>query len=400
MIIHCLYDELVKPSKLKKHPKNPNKHPKEQIERLADILKYQGFRYAVKVSKNTGFITSGHGRVEAAKLLKLDEVPVVFQDYEDDAQEYADIVADNGIASWSNLDFSSINEAIGDFGPDFDIDLLGLKNFTIEVADKIPLTEPDSIPNKVFPRTNLGDIYALGNHKLICGDSTSMDVVQKLMGDELADMVWTDPPYNIAYHGKTKESLTIENDDMDDAKFYKFLYDAFTNMFMYTKDGGAIYVAHADTEGINFRRSLVDAGFMMKQCLVWVKQTLVMGRSDYHWKHEPILYGWKPGASHTWCSDRKQTTVLEFDKPNRNAEHPTMKPVELVEYCINNNTRETHLVLDVFGGSGTTLIACEKNKRFARIVELDPKYCDVIIKRWEEYTGETAVLLDKKVTFE
>jgi DNA modification methylase len=221
-----------------------------------------------------------------------------------------------------------------------------------------------------------------------------LDDVQKLMGEEKADMVWTDPPYNVAYEGKTKDALKIQNDEMSAESFYQFIYDAYSNMLMFTKPGGAIYVAHADSEGMNFRKALVDSGWLLKQCLIWVKQALVMGRQDYHWKHEPILYGWAPGASHNWYSDRKQTTVLEFDRPSRNAEHPTMMPIELIEYCLTNSCAAKGLVLDLFGGSGSTLIACEKTGRKAALVELDPRYCDVIVARWEKYTGKKASLLN------
>jgi DNA modification methylase len=243
------------------------------------------------------------------------------------------------------------------------------------------------------PKTRRGDIYTLGNHRLICGDSTVVTDVQKLMGAEKSDMVWTDPPYNVNYEGKTKNALTIQNDKMSAEKFYQFLYDAYSNLLMFTKPGCAIYVAHADTEGMNFRKALTDSGWLLKQCLVWVKNSIVMGRQDYHWKHEPILYGWAPGAAHNWYSDRKQSTVIECKRPSRNADHPTMKPVELIEYCLTNSCAPKGVVLDLFGGSGSTLIACEKTGRKARLCELDPRYCDVIVTRWEKYTGKKAEII-------
>lgn len=236
--IHCTFDKLVEIEALRPHPKNRNKHPKDQIERLAQILRYQGFRYPVKVSNLSGFVTSGHGRIEAARENGWTHVPVNFQDYKDEAQEYADLQADNAIASWAELDLSGINGDIGDFGPDFDIDLLGIKNFSIEVADP-GHDEADDVPGPpVEPVTKRGDLYLLGKHRLLCGDSTSIDDVVKLMGGELADMVWTDPPYNVAYEGKTKDAMTIENDSMDDEKFYQFLYDAYSNMLICTRAGG------------------------------------------------------------------------------------------------------------------------------------------------------------------
>jgi len=224
----------------------------------------------------------------------------------------------------------------------------------------------------------------------VCGDATVLETYNKLMDGKKADMVFTDPPYNVAYEGKTKEGLTIKNDDMSDDQFYKFLYDFYSNVLMNMEPGAAIYVAHADSEGANFRKALKDSGLLLKQCIIWLKNTIVMGRQDYHWKHEPILYGWSPGGSHKWYSDRKQSTVFECKKPARNGEHPTMKPVELVEYFIGNSSKEGDRILDPFGGSGTTLIAAEKTGRIAYLCELDPKYCDVIVSRWEKYTGKSA----------
>jgi DNA modification methylase len=242
------------------------------------------------------------------------------------------------------------------------------------------------------PKSKTGDIYYLGSHRLVCGDSTSIDAVKALMGEVKADMIWTDPPYNVAYEGKTKEALTIKNDSMGDDTFYQFLFDAYTNMLMYTKGGGAIYVAHADSEGANFRQALKNSGFLLKQCIIWLKNTIVMGRQDYHWKHEPILYGWAPGASHNWYSDRKQSTVFECKKPRRNGEHPTMKPVELMEYFINNSSLQGQVVMDLFGGSGSTLIACEKTNRKCYTMELDPKYCDVIVSRYVKFSGNSKII--------
>jgi len=207
----------------------------------------------------------------------------------------------------------------------------------------------------------------------------------------LVDMWLTDPPYNVAYEGGTKEKLTIQNDSMGDDDFRQFLRDAYTAADAVMKPGAVFYIWHADSEGYNFRGAAKDAGWTVRQCLIWKKSTMVMGRQDYHWKHEPCLYGWKDGAAHLWATDRKQTTILEFDKPSRNGEHPTMKPVELFEYQMLNNTKGADIVLDSFGGSGTTMIAAEKHGRHARLMELDPKYCDVIIKRWQDFTGQKAV---------
>jgi site-specific DNA-methyltransferase (adenine-specific) len=194
-------------------------------------------------------------------------------------------------------------------------------------------------------------------------------------------MVITDPPYNVAYEGKTKDALTIENDSMGNDEFYKFLYDFYSALTTAVKKGGAIYVWHASSEIVNFGKALVDAGWLLKQQLIWVKNSMVMGRQDYQWKHEPCLYGWLEGASHKWYSDRKQTTVIEFDRPSRNGEHPTMKPIGLFAYQIENSSKQGDIVIDAFGGSGTTMVACEQLKRKARVIEFDPKYCQVIVDR-------------------
>jgi DNA modification methylase len=248
---------------------------------------------------------------------------------------------------------------------------------------------PD-LPKKA--KTKPGALYRLGEHRLLCGDATKPDDIGRLMPMASADMVWTDPPYNVDYVGKTANSLKIQNDKMGDATFRTFLRDAFGAMAWATKPGAPFYVAHADVEAENFLAAIRESGLLFKQYLIWVKNAIVLGRKDYHFKHEPILYGWKDGASHTWYSDRKQTTVLEYDRPQRSAEHPTMKPVALVEYCIRNSSPKNGRVLDVFGGSGTTLMACESLGRRAFLMELDPLYCDVIVTRWENATGKKAVL--------
>jgi DNA modification methylase len=237
-------------------------------------------------------------------------------------------------------------------------------------------------------------------HRVMCGDSTSAADVAALCGGELADMWLTDPPYNVAYEGGTKEKLTIQNDKMDDGSFRTFLREAYVAADASMRPGAAFYIWHADSESYNFRGAARDAGWTVRQCLIWKKQTLVMGRQDYHWKHEPCLYGWKDGAAHFWASDRKQTTVLEFDRPMRSTEHPTMKPVDLFAYLMLNNTKVGDIVLDSFAGSGTTAIVAEKFGRRARVMELDPKYCDVIVKRWQDFTGEPAFLATTGQSFD
>ncbi|MGI4833292.1 MAG: DNA modification methylase [Janthinobacterium lividum] len=247
--------------------------------------------------------------------------------------------------------------------------------------------EPPAVPVSVP-----GDVYEFSSdglglvHRLVCGSSTDADVVARALGPgQLIDLVNCDPPYNVKYEGKTKDALRIENDDMSDGDFYQFLYDYYVNCFTFMHPGAPIYVFHADSEGANFRRALVDAGLKLSQCLVWVKQAFVLGRQDYHWQHEPILYGWKEGAAHTWCSDRKQTTVLKFDRPSRNAEHPTMKPLDILEYLVECSSKPNSIVFDGFGGSGSLLITCEKTGRQARLVELDPRYVDVHCRRYIQF---------------
>ena len=259
----------------------------------------------------------------------------------------------------------------------------------VDVTDG--LTDPDDAPPLPDnPVTRPGDVWVMGKHRLLCGDSTSVDDLAKLCENQAVDMWLTDPPYNVAYEGGTKEKLTIKNDSMGDDQFRQFLRDAYTASDTVMKAGAVFYIWHADSEGYNFRGAAKDAGWTVRQCLIWKKSILVLGRQDYQWQHEPCLYGWKDGAGHLWASDRKQTTILEFDKPSRNGEHPTMKPVALFEYQLLNNTKGGDIVLDSFGGSGTTLIAAEKNGRVARLMELDPKYCDVIVKRWQDFTGKIA----------
>lgn len=229
----------------------------------------------------------------------------------------------------------------------------------------------------------------------MCGDSTVLEDVEKLMGGVQADMLLTDPPYNVNYEGKTKDKLKIKNDKMDNDNFRQFLIDAFSNADMVMKPGAVFYIWHADSEGYNFRGACFDVGWTVRQCLIWNKNSMVMGRQDYQWKHEPCLYGWKEGAGHLWASDRKQTTVINFDKPTRNDMHPTMKPIPLFDYQIKNNTKGGDVVLDLFGGSGTTIMACEQNGRRGYSMEYDPRYVDVIVDRWEKFTGAKAVLLNK-----
>lgn len=396
---------LVKLTDIKLNPKNRNKHPADQIDRLVTILKENGFRRPGTISNRTGFLVCGEGRYLAAKKLGLKEMPIMFQDYTGEADELADAIADNAIDKWASLDQSGIMQDVKGLEADFNLDRLGIKDFRIVDAQIEPqCDEDDAPPVRTETISKPGDLWQLGRHKLLCGDATNLQSIEAMMAGELADCVWTDPPYNVALGMETPEQakarnrrtdgLVVMNDKMEDADFRQFLTDAFISMAAVTKPGGGIYIAHADSEGYNFRGAARDSGWLIKQCLIWKKSSLVMGRQDYQWIHEPILYGWREGGSHTWLGDRKQTTVLDFNKPSRNGEHPTMKPVELIEYCLLNSVVPGGLVLDLFGGSGSTMIACEKTQRSARLVELDPKYCDVIVARWEKYTGQKASRLN------
>jgi site-specific DNA-methyltransferase (adenine-specific) len=311
----------------------------------------------------------------------------------------------NKVAEFAEWDIDLLKLEFADLQEQgFDLSLTGFEtgeiaNFLAEETEG--LTDEDAVPEvPAVPVTVEGDVWILGRHRLMCGDSTSIDHLQKLCDGQLVDMWLTDPPYNVAYEGGTKEKLTIKNDSMADDQFRQFLRDAYVAADAVMKAGAVFYIWHADLEGYNFRGAAKDAGWTVRQCLIWKKSSLVMGRQDYHWIHEPCLYGWKDGAAHLWAADRKQTTILQFDKPSRNGEHPTMKPVELFEYQMLNNTKGSDLVLDSFAGSGTTAIACEKHGRNARLMELDPKYCDVIVKRWQDFTGQEATLEATGETFE
>ena len=374
------------------YARNSRTHSDAQVAQIAASIKEFGFTNPVLIDQGGGII-AGHGRVLAARKLGLPEVPCIRLGHLTDAQKRAYVIADNRLAlnaGWDaemlKVEFAELKE-LG-----FDLELTGFDADEIaELLAPAPnagLTDPDEAPAlPENPSTKPGDVWVMGKHRLLCGDSTSMDDLARLCKDQMVDMWLTDPPYNVAYEGGTKEKLTIKNDSMGDDQFRQFLRDAYTAADSVMKSGAVFYIWHADSEGYNFRGAAKDAGWAVRQCLIWKKSSLVLGRQDYQWQHEPCLYGWKEGASHLWASDRKQTTILEFDKPSRNGEHPTMKPVALFEYQLLNNTKGGDMVLDSFGGSGTTLIAAEKNGRIARIMELDPKYCDVILQRYVAFVG-------------
>ena len=382
--------------------KNSRTHSDAQVAQIAASIKEFGWTNPILVDGDNGII-AGHGRLMAARKLGYKEVPTIELSDLTETQKRAYIIADNRLALNAGWDNEMLTIELNDLLADgFALELLGFDpkelNALLEPEVVQGLTDEDAVPDvPEEPKTKLGDIYQLGNHRLMCGDSTNVEAVVELTGGAGVDMLLTDPPYNVAYEGKTKESLTIQNDSMGNDQFRQFLRDAFVTADTVMKKGAVFYIWHADIEGYNFRGACDDAGWKVRQCLIWKKSSMVMGRQDYHWKHEPCLYGWKDGAGHLWAADRKQTTILEFEKPHRNGEHPTMKPVALFEYQMLNNTKGGDMVLDLFGGSGTTMLAAEKHGRHAYLMELDPKYCDVIVKRWEDFTGKTAVLLSENV---
>lgn len=345
-----------------------------------------GFKVPIVIDKN-GTIVTGHTRLKAAKKLGMKTVPCIVADDLTPEQIKAFRLADNKVAEAAEWDMELLNEELDGI---IDIDM---SDFNFGDITDSPSSEDvveddgENIELPSEPKTRLGDIWMIGRHKLMCGDATSEDVLKRLMGGDKVDMYLTDPPYNVAYEGKTEDKLTIQNDSMEDSAFYQFLVDSFVAADSVMNEGAAFYVWHADSEGYNFRGACRAVEWELRECLIWNKNTMVLGRQDYQWKHEPCLYGWKGGAAHNWYSDRKQTTVIDMNKPNRNAEHPTMKPVQLFAYLMENSSKPGDIILDSFCGSGTTLIACEQMGRVARVLELDPKYCDVIVERYINLVG-------------
>lgn len=377
------------------YARNARTHSDEQVAQIAASIKEWGWTTPVLIDED-GQIIAGHGRVMAARKLGIEDIPVMIAAGWTEAQRRAYVLADNQLAANAGWDMDLLKVEIGDLSLEgFNLDLIGFDDKMLAgllEEQTEGLTDEDAVPEvPVDPVTVLGDVWVMGEHRLLCGDSTNINDLERLCSGQRVDMWLTDPPYNVAYEGKTKAALTIQNDSMNDESFRQFLRDAYVAADAVMKPGAVFYIWHADSEGYNFRGAAADAGWKVRQCLIWKNSSMVMGRQDYHWKHEPCLYGWKEGAGHLWATDRKQTTILEFDKPSRNGEHPTMKPVALFEYQLLNNTKGGDIVLDSFGGSGTTLIAAEKNGRYSRLMELDPKYCDVIIKRWQDFTGQEAI---------
>ena len=377
--------QLIPITKLVPYVNNARTHSPEQILKLRSSLREFGFINPVIIDRDYGVI-AGHGRVYAAKEEGITEVPCVFVDHLTEAQKKAYIIADNRMAMDAGWDEELLRVEIESLqGADFDPLLTGFD--TDELADLFDDGEKD-VKDDGFDLTaalekasfvERDDVWTVGRHRLVCGDATSEEDVALLMDGKRANLLLTDPPYGVSF--KSASGLTIQNDSMKDEEFYQFLLSAFQRMADHLEKGGSAYVFHADTEGLNFRRAFVDAGFHLAGCCIWVKDSLVLGRSDYQWQHEPVLYGFLQNGKHPWFSDRKQTTVWNFAKPKRNANHPTSKPLDLLAYPIGNSTQENAIVVDTFGGSGSTMMVCQQMNRTCFMMELDGKYASVILRR-------------------
>lgn len=385
--------QLVPISKLVPYVNNARTHSPEQVMKLRSSLREFGFINPIIIDRDYGII-AGHGRLLAAKEEGITEVPCVFVDYLTEAQKKAYILADNRMAMDAGWDEELLRVEIEALqGEAFDVSLTGFdekeladlfKDGNDSDAEDDDYDLSAALEKAAFVKR--GDIWTVGRHRLMCGDATSAEDVAALMDGRKANLILTDPPYGVSF--KSSSGLTIQNDSMKDEEFYHFLLDSFKNMADHLEKGGAAYVFHADTEGLNFRRAFIDAGFHLAGCCIWVKDSLVLGRSDYQWQHEPVLYGFMQNGKHPWYSDRKQTTIWNFAKPKRNANHPTSKPLDLLGYPIGNSTQENAIVIDTFGGSGSTLMACEQMNRTCCTMELDEKYASVILRRYVDDTGD------------
>ena len=385
--------QLVPISKLVPYVNNARTHSPEQVMKLRSSLREFGFINPIIIDRDYGII-AGHGRLLAAKEEGITEVPCVFVDYLTEAQKKAYILADNRMAMDAGWDEELLRVEIEALqGEAFDVSLTGFdekeladlfKDGSGSDAEDDDYDLSAALEKAAFVKS--GDIWTVGRHRLMCGDATSAEDVAALMDGRKANLILTDPPYGVSF--KSSSGLTIQNDSMKDEEFYHFLLDSFKNMADHLEKGGAAYVFHADTEGLNFRRAFIDAGFHLAGCCIWVKDSLVLGRSDYQWQHEPVLYGFMQNGKHPWYSDRKQTTIWNFAKPKRNANHPTSKPLDLLGYPIGNSTQENAIVIDTFGGSGSTLMACEQMNRTCCTMELDEKYASVILRRYVDDTGD------------
>ena len=383
--------QLIELSKLVPYVNNARTHSVEQINKLRSSLREFGFINPVIIDKDYGII-AGHGRVIAAREEGIEKVPCVLVDYLTEAQKKAYILADNRMALDAGWDEELLRVEIEALqGENFDVGLTGFDEKELAdlfKGDDKEIEDDDFDLTAALEKASFvqrGDVWTVGRHRLVCGDATNADDVKTLMDGKRANLILTDPPYGVSF--KSKSGLTIQNDSMKDDEFYQFLYKAFVNMADNLEPGGSAYVFHADTEGLKFRKAFIDAGFHLAGVCIWAKNSLVLGRSDYQWQHEPVLYGFLQNGKHKWYSDRKQTTIWNFNKPKRNENHPTSKPLDLLSYALKNSSQENAIVVDTFGGSGSTLMACEGMNRICYTIELDEKYASVILRRYVEDTG-------------
>lgn len=387
--------EMVKVSELIPYVNNARTHSQEQVNKLRSSLREFGFVTPVIIDADKNVI-AGHGRLMAAKEEGITEVPCVLVDYLTEAQKKAYILADNRYAQDAGWDEELLRLEIEALeGMDFDVSLTGFNED--EISDLFAGADTSDTQDDDFDLSDAlekaafverGDVWVVGRHRLMCGDATSEEDVATLMDGKKANLIITDPPYNVAF--ESSDGLSIKNDKMENEKFYEFLLSAFKNMAAHLEKGGAAYVFHADTEGLNFRKAFIDAGFHLAGCCIWVKNSLVLGRSDYQWQHEPVLYGFLQNGKHYWSKNagRSQTTIWNFDKPKKNKNHPTSKPLDLLAYPIGNSSQENAIVIDTFGGSGSTLMTCEQTNRICHTMELDEKYASVILRRYVEDTDD------------
>ena len=392
---HTTEMKMVSTSKLIPYVNNARTHSQEQVNKLRGSLREFGFINPVIIDSDFNVI-AGHGRLMAAKEEGIEEVPCVLVDYLTEAQKKAYILADNRYAQDAGWDEELLRLEIESLeGMDFDVSLTGFDDQ--EIADLFADGESTGAEDDDFDLSDAlekaafverGDVWVVGRHRLMCGDATSPEDVATLMDGKKANLIITDPPYNVAF--ESSDGLSIKNDKMENEKFYEFLLAAFKNMAEHLEKGGSAYVFHADTEGLNFRKAFIDAGFHLSGCCIWVKNSLVLGRSDYQWQHEPVLYGFLQNGKHYWSKNagRSQTTIWNFDKPKKNKNHPTSKPLDLLAYPIGNSSQENAIVIDTFGGSGSTLMTCEQTNRICHTMELDEKYASVILRRYVEDTDD------------
>lgn len=388
------------------YARNPRKN-EAAVAKVAASLHEFGWKQPIVVDSEM-VIIAGHTRWVAAKQLEMTHVPVLVAEDLTPAQVKAYRLADNRTHEEAEWDKDLLAIELGELGAlDFDLSITGFDPEEIQglmaLADAVEegLTDEDACPDAPEePVSVVGDVWLLGRHRVMCGDSTRVDDVDQLIAGELADLVFTDPPYNVDYEGYTKEKLKIARDNMSDDQFYKFLLDVFASHLTAIKKGASMYVCHGSVYQREFQNALEANGFLIRNQIIWAKNHFAWGHGRYKFKHEPIFYCYQKGQSDPWYGDKSQSTLWQIDKPNANRLHPTMKPVSLIEMALKNSSKAGDIVLDLFGGSGSTLIACEKTGRNARLMELDPKYCDVVVKRWQEFTGQKAILLEENLPFD